>query len=122
MGNLETLIKESMEEASLEEDLVRKHARAVGVVSYFFRTSTGWLQPEVEYVPDVPSHCHPSSTIGRFVYDLLLPKGDGSMSFELKPLDGEVEKFEVREIIGSASVGLQTPFINVCSFFPLTRL
>lgn len=54
MGNLEALIKESMEEASLEENLVRKHARAVGVVSYFFRTSTGWLQPEVEYVPDVP--------------------------------------------------------------------
>jgi len=37
-----------MEEASLEEDFVRKHARAVGVVSYFFRTNTGWLQPEVE--------------------------------------------------------------------------
>ena len=48
MGNFEALVKESMEEASLDEDLVRKHARAVGVVSYFFRTRTGWLQPEVE--------------------------------------------------------------------------
>lgn len=48
MGNFEALVKESMEEASIEEDLVRKHARAVGVVSYFFRTSAGWLQPEVE--------------------------------------------------------------------------
>lgn len=48
MGHFESLVKESMEEASLEEDLVRKHARAAGVVSYFFRTKTGWLQPEVE--------------------------------------------------------------------------
>jgi len=45
---LESLVNESMEEASLEEDLIRKHAQAVGVVSYFFRTNTGWLQPEVE--------------------------------------------------------------------------
>ena len=48
MGNFEALIKESMEEASLEEDIILKHARAAGVVSYFFRTSTGWLQPEVQ--------------------------------------------------------------------------
>ena len=48
MGMFESLVKESMEEASLPEDLVRKHARAVGVVSYFFRTTTGWMQPEVE--------------------------------------------------------------------------
>jgi hypothetical protein len=48
MGNFEALVKESMEEASLDENLVRKYARAVGVVSYFFRTSAGWLQPDVE--------------------------------------------------------------------------
>jgi hypothetical protein len=48
MGMFESLVKESMEEASLEEDVVRKHAKAVGVVSYFYRTSAGWLQPEVE--------------------------------------------------------------------------
>ena len=48
MGNFESLVKESMEEASLKEELVRKHVQAVGVVSYFFRTNTGWLQPEVE--------------------------------------------------------------------------
>ena len=44
----ESLVKESMEEASLEEGVIRKHAKAVGVVSYFYRTSAGWLQPEVE--------------------------------------------------------------------------
>lgn len=48
MGTFESLVKESMEEASLEEDVVRKHVRAVGVVSYFYRTDAGWLQPEVE--------------------------------------------------------------------------
>jgi hypothetical protein len=48
MGIFESLVKESMEEASLEEDIVRKHVRAVGVVSYFYRTVAGWLQPDVE--------------------------------------------------------------------------
>lgn len=48
MGAFESLVKESMEEASLEENVVREHVRAVGVVSYFYRTNTGWLQPEVE--------------------------------------------------------------------------
>ena len=36
-GAFESLVKESMEEASIGEDIVRKHARAVGSVSYFFR-------------------------------------------------------------------------------------
>lgn len=39
--------------------------------------------------------------IDRYVYDLLLPKGDGSASFQPKPLDDEVEKFEVRTVIES---------------------
>lgn len=37
MPPFEALVKESMEEASLAEDLVRKHARAVGALSYFFQ-------------------------------------------------------------------------------------
>ena len=57
-----------MEEASIEENIIRKYARAVGSLSYFFRyvvtallvynlpltmsfrSPLGWLQPEVEYV------------------------------------------------------------------------
>lgn len=35
-GVFESLVKESMEEASIEEDVVRKHARSVGSISYFF--------------------------------------------------------------------------------------
>ena len=36
MSPFEAIVKESMEEASLPEDLVRKHIRAVGAVSYFY--------------------------------------------------------------------------------------
>jgi hypothetical protein len=48
MAAFESLVKESMEEASIEEEIVRKHARAVGSISYFYKTKRGWLQPEVE--------------------------------------------------------------------------
>ncbi|KAG7451580.1 nudix hydrolase 20 [Guyanagaster necrorhizus] len=78
MGMFDSLAKECMEEASIEEDIVRQYVRATGAVSYFFRTSAGWLQPEVEYVYDlaIPAN-HPDSSV-----------------FEPKPLDGEVESFE----------------------------
>ncbi len=36
-GVFETLVKECMEEASIEEDFVRKHAKSVGSTTYFFR-------------------------------------------------------------------------------------
>ncbi|KAJ7119714.1 NUDIX hydrolase domain-like protein [Mycena epipterygia] len=77
MPIFEALVKECMEEASLCEDLVRAHTRAVGCISYFFRTAKGWLQPEVEYV-----------------YDLVIPPGADPAPFEPKPLDGEVESFD----------------------------
>jgi len=78
MGVFEAVVKESMEEASIKEDIVRRHAKAVGSVSYFFRTSKGWLQPEIEYV-----------------YDLRIPQGVDPAPFQPKPLDGEVESFEL---------------------------
>ena len=37
LGPFESLVKESMEEASIAEEVVRKHATAVGGISYFFR-------------------------------------------------------------------------------------
>ncbi|KAJ7604496.1 nudix hydrolase 20 [Mycena polygramma] len=77
MGAFESLVKECMEEASLTEDLVRKHVRAVGCVSYFFRAAKGWLQPEVEYN-----------------FDMVIPAGADPTPFEPKPLDGEVERFD----------------------------
>lgn len=33
----ENLVKESMEEASIEEDIVRKHAKCAGSISYFYQ-------------------------------------------------------------------------------------
>ncbi|KAK7049806.1 hypothetical protein VNI00_005236 [Paramarasmius palmivorus] len=78
MGMFESLVKECMEEASIDEAVVRKHARATGSISYFFRTSKGWLQPEIEYV-----------------YDLEIPLGADPTLFQPKPLDGEVECFEL---------------------------
>jgi hypothetical protein len=74
----ESVVKEAMEEASLSEDIVRAHARCAGVISYFFRTSSGWLQPEVEYI-----------------YDIVIPQTADPADFQPKPNDGEVEKFEV---------------------------
>jgi len=38
MGMFESLVKECMEEASIEEDVVRTHARAVGAISYFYKS------------------------------------------------------------------------------------
>ncbi|KAG5220443.1 nudix hydrolase [Salix suchowensis] len=67
IGVFESLVKESMEEASLEEDLVRQHARAVGSISYFF----------------------------RYLFDIRIPDGVDHAPFVPKPLDGEVECFEV---------------------------
>ncbi|KAI0942878.1 hypothetical protein AcW1_002649 [Taiwanofungus camphoratus] len=78
LGAFESLVKEAMEEASIAESVVRAHARAAGTVSYFYRTDAGWLQPEVQYV-----------------YDLCVPPGGDPALFHPKPLDGEVESFEL---------------------------
>ncbi|KAF5392882.1 hypothetical protein D9757_000870 [Collybiopsis confluens] len=78
MTAFESLVKECMEEASITEEVVRKHARSTGAISYFFRTSAGWLQPEVEYV-----------------YALAIPPDADPALFTPKPLDGEVESFEL---------------------------
>ncbi|GLB39742.1 putative NUDIX domain containing protein [Lyophyllum shimeji] len=78
MSVFETLVKECMEEASIPEHVVRKYTRASGAVSYFYRTSKGWLQPEVEYV-----------------YELAIPAGVDPQLFEPRPSDGEVESFEL---------------------------
>ena len=51
-------------------ELVRKCARAVGAVSYYYRTQAGWLQPEV-----------------HFVDDMRVEAGE----VQLSPMDGEVK-------------------------------
>lgn len=74
----ECIIKECEEEASLAEDVCRKNVRVSGVISYFYQNIRGNLQPEVEYV-----------------FDMLCPSGDPA--FVPKPLDGEVESFELMD-------------------------
>ncbi|KAK6497616.1 hypothetical protein TWF481_012021 [Arthrobotrys musiformis] len=55
----ECIIKEAGEEASLEAEYVRAHAKAVGYVSYFYVRhkeaggEAGLLQPEIEYCYDM---------------------------------------------------------------------
>ncbi|KAF8638680.1 hypothetical protein AX17_002025 [Amanita inopinata Kibby_2008] len=78
LSAFDSLVKECMEEASIEANIVHQHVRAAGAISYFFRTSAGWLQPEIEYV-----------------YDLVIPPSIDPTLFQPKPLDGEVEKFEL---------------------------
>ncbi|KAG7095702.1 hypothetical protein E1B28_006416 [Marasmius oreades] len=94
MGVFESMVKESMEEASITEEVVRKYTKACGSISYFFRTSKGWLQPEIEYV-----------------FDLEIPSSDPGL-FQPKPSDGEVEFFELLdqvEVIERMKAGLFKP-------------
>lgn len=77
-----SLVRESAEEASLPEDVVRNGAKAVGTVTYFHIRDeraggeTKLLQPEVQYV-----------------YDIEL-----SEDIVPKPSDDEVERFDLRTV------------------------
>ena len=56
---LESIVREAAEEASLPVDIVEKHVRPVGTISYFYVRDhraggeTGLLQPETQYVYDL---------------------------------------------------------------------
>jgi 8-oxo-dGTP pyrophosphatase MutT (NUDIX family) len=82
MGILDTLVKEADEEASLPADFVRANAVAAGAVSYFYVRETsaggeeGLLQPEVQYVYDLPL---PEDVIPK-------PNDDEVEAFTLMPL------------------------------------
>ncbi|KAF9260744.1 nudix hydrolase 20 [Marasmius fiardii PR-910] len=94
MGVFESMVKECMEEASIPEDVVKKYTKACGSISYFFRTSKGWLQPEIEYV-----------------FNLEIPISI-SNSFQPKPSDGEVEFFELLdqdEVVNRMKAGVFKP-------------
>lgn len=82
MSVFETLVKESEEEASFPENLIREKARAVGHVSYFYQRmksaggEEGLFQPEVQYVYDLE--------VGNDV----IPK----------PYDDEVQDFKLMDV------------------------
>ncbi|CCG81597.1 Thiamin pyrophosphokinase-related protein [Taphrina deformans PYCC 5710] len=81
----ETMVKEANEEASVPEDIARKLIRSVGAISYIYVDGTvdqgaGWIQPEVEYVYDLPLTAEAS--------DLVLRPNDGeAVDFELWTID-----------------------------------
>ncbi|KAG9050607.1 hypothetical protein FS837_004132 [Tulasnella sp. UAMH 9824] len=77
---MEALIKECMEEATLPEEIA-KNAKSVGCVSYIYKTKKGWLRPQVEYV-----------------FDLRVPPPEVGSQYIPKPLDGEVESFELMTV------------------------
>ena len=77
---LESVIRECAEEASLSPDFVEANIRCVSLVSYTYRTEAGWIQPEVQYI-----------------YDLPLPS-DGSVVPSTNAADGEVESFMLMDL------------------------
>ena len=105
---LECLVREAAEEASLEEGLVRKGARACGTVSYFHLRDEraggeiGLCQPEIQYV-----------------YDLQLPE-----HVVPKPSDDEVEEFylmSIEEVQQAVAKGEFKPNSALCMVDFLVR-
>ncbi|WAR59771.1 hypothetical protein PtB15_11B412 [Puccinia triticina] len=72
---LETIIRESFEEASLNEEIVRSRIRPTGLISYTHRSPEGWIHPEIQYT-----------------YELELPAENTIVP---KPNDGESVDFRL---------------------------
>ncbi|AAS50687.2 ABL084Cp [Eremothecium gossypii ATCC 10895] len=77
-GVYDTLLKESMEEAALPEEVIRNGARAVGVVSYFYHKPGGTYSTEADFI---------TGEI-EYLYDIQLP-----VDVIPKPNDDEVNNF-----------------------------
>lgn len=94
-GVWETLVKESYEEAGLDEEFVTKKAQSVGVLLYMYQpkgNDSGPVQPEVEYIFDVAF--------------------DDETSVVPQPVDGEAQDFtlmEVSEILRQVEAGQFKP-------------
>lgn len=85
MSAYETIIKESDEEASIPENIARKHIKGAGAISYIYvdgsvQHGAGWIQPEVQYVYDL-------ALIGEHADMKLKPNDGESDDFELWPID-----------------------------------
>ncbi|KAL8280410.1 hypothetical protein RQP46_007058 [Phenoliferia psychrophenolica] len=75
---LSSIIRECAEEASLDPSITEPALRSVSVLSYTYRTPTGWVQPEVQYI-----------------YDLKL---DRNVICTTNEADGEVESFSLMAV------------------------
>lgn len=116
----EALVKEAMEEASIEEDIVRGLARCTGSISYFFRCghiqsfgsiklkSLMYVQYE-RWVVATRGRVSPNYTSftilaliarSRFLYEIRVPPElADNPRYQPNPLDGEVESFEVNSTL-----------------------
>ncbi|KAI3613414.1 hypothetical protein CBS9595_004247 [Malassezia furfur] len=72
-----SMVRECFEEAGLSRDQVEPYLKQTGHITYFYKTSLGWRQPEMQYT-----------------YDLALP----SDAIQLRPEDGEAESFELLDV------------------------
>ncbi|KAG0143111.1 hypothetical protein CROQUDRAFT_66524 [Cronartium quercuum f. sp. fusiforme G11] len=85
----ETIIRECYEEASLESITVKPLLKATGLISYIYRSTDGWVQPEVQYVYDlqltseIPKPCDGEATDFRLLS--LQETQDSIMAGEWKP-------------------------------------
>lgn len=90
-GPYETVIKESLEEANLEKEIIEKHIKSVGAVNYLyfnsdpltdtFTTEKAYITGEVEYVYDL-----------KLPYDIIPRPNDGEVdSFNLLSLEEVID-------------------------------
>ncbi|ROV86755.1 hypothetical protein VSDG_10197 [Cytospora chrysosperma] len=92
---LECIIHESDEEASLPEDFVSKHVKAVGAVTYVTQTGSGGGQDKQAEVGGYDRGLCVSDVI--YVYDLEIP-AEQAETMVPKPQDDEVEQFYLWDV------------------------
>lgn len=92
---LECIIHESDEEASLPEDFVSKHVKAVGAVTYVTQTGSGGGQDKQAEVGGYDRGLCVSDVI--YAYDLEVP-AELAESVVPKPQDDEVEQFYLWDV------------------------
>jgi hypothetical protein len=116
MTPLESIIKECMEEASLPDDIVTPLIRPTGAVSYYYQYLPWFLSTLVcdlnpplgppkggynlkssRFLSIKPVSHLVTKIAPRYVFDLEIPREEElSEKYTPKPLDGEVESFNVR--------------------------
>lgn len=89
---LETVFRESMEEASLKPAYLQERIKAVGLVSYVWASPKGWLCVSNVF-SELVQIWRDSYPEFQFIYDLQFPTGQSVVP---KPNDDEVESFQLR--------------------------
>ena len=77
---METIIRESVEEACFDKTYLQEHIQPAGLLPYPNRSSEGWILPGMYYL-----------------FEISLPS-DGSIYPRINSLDGKVEAFELMEV------------------------